>query len=60
VSGARLRILGAGLGCLVFAAAGATFWPGLTGDFLNDWGDRDNVVNNTGVHGLGRPQLAWM
>ena len=60
MSGARLRILGAGLGCLVFAAAGATFWPGLTGDFLNDWGDRDNVVNNTGVHGLGRPQLAWM
>jgi tetratricopeptide (TPR) repeat protein len=60
MTGARLRILNAGLGCLVFAAAVATFWPGLTGDFLNDWDDRDNVVNNAGVHGLGRPQLAWM
>ena len=59
MSGARLRILGAGLGCLVFAAAVATFWPGLTGEFLN-WDDRENVVNNVGVHGLGRPQLAWM
>jgi tetratricopeptide (TPR) repeat protein len=51
--------LGAGLGCLVFAAAIVTFWPGLTGEFLN-WDDRDNVVNNAGVHGLGRAQLAWM
>ncbi len=59
MSGARLRLLGAGLGCLVFAAAVATFWPGVTGEFLN-WDDRDNVVNNAGVHGLGRAQLAWM
>ena len=59
MSGARPRILGAGLGCLVFAGAVATFWPGLNGDFLN-WDDTDNVVNNAGVHGLGRPQLVWM
>ena len=44
---------------MVFASAVATFWPGLSGDFLN-WDDRDNVVNNAGVHGLGRAQLAWM
>lgn len=48
-----------GLGCLVFVAAVVTFWPGLSGDFLN-WDDRDNVVNNPGVHGLGREQLVWM
>jgi len=44
---------------LVFISAVATFWPGMSGDFLN-WDDQDNVVNNVGVHGLGRPQLAWM
>ena len=59
MSPARLRLLGAGLGCLVFTAAVATFWPGVTGEFLN-WDDRVNVVTNAGVHGLGRAQLAWM
>jgi tetratricopeptide (TPR) repeat protein len=59
VSGARARVLVGGLGCLVFAAAVVTFWPGVSGDFLN-WDDRDNVVNNPGVHGLGRAQLQWM
>lgn len=59
MSRARLRLLGAGLGCLVVAAAVATFWPGVTGEFLN-WDDRENVVTNAGVHGLGRAQLAWM
>jgi Tfp pilus assembly protein PilF len=44
---------------LVFAVAFLTFLPGLTGEFLN-WDDRENVVNNVGVHGLGRSQLAWM
>jgi hypothetical protein len=48
-----------GLGFLVFVAAVVTFWPGLSGDFLN-WDDWDNVVNNPGVHGLGREQLVWM
>ena len=43
----------------MFVAAVVTFWPGLSGDFLN-WDDRDNVVNNPGVHGLGREQLVWM
>jgi len=47
------------LGILIFAAAVATFWPGLSGDFVN-WDDRENVVNNPGVHGLGRAQLRWM
>jgi len=59
MSAARPRILGALLGCLVFAAAVAAFWPGVAGEFLN-WDDRDNVVTNVGVHGLGRAQLAWM
>ena len=44
---------------LVFAVAFLTFWPGLSGDFVN-WDDYDNVVNNPGVHGLGRAQLEWM
>ena len=59
MSGSRARALAIALGCLVFAAAVVTFWPGVSGDFLN-WDDRDNVVNNPGVHGLGRAQLAWM
>lgn len=59
MTGARSRVLVTGLGCLVFAAAVVTFWPGMSGDFLN-WDDRDNVVNNPGVHGLGRAQLQWM
>ena len=44
---------------LVFAVAFLTFWPGLTGEFVN-WDDHDNIVNNPGVHGLGRAQLEWM
>jgi len=59
VSAGRARLLTAGLGVLVFAAAVFTFWPGVSGDFVN-WDDRDNVVNNPGVHGLGRAQLRWM
>ena len=59
MSEGRPRLLTAGLGCLVFAAAVITFWSGVTGEFLN-WDDRDNVVNNVGVHGLGREQLRWM
>jgi len=59
MTGARPRVLVTGLGCLVFAAAVVAFWPGVSGDFLN-WDDRDNVVNNPGVHGLGRAQLQWM
>ena len=55
----RGRGVAIALGGLVFAAAVVTFWPGVTGDFLN-WDDRDNVVNNPGVHGLGRAQLTWM
>jgi Tfp pilus assembly protein PilF len=47
------------LPALVFAVAFLTFWPGLGGDFVN-WDDYDNVVNNPGVHGLGRAQLEWM
>jgi len=59
VRSARGRLLVTGLGCLVFAAAIVTFWPGVSGDFLN-WDDRENVVNNPGVHGLGRAQVQWM
>lgn len=59
MSSARRRALTVGLGGLVFAAAVVAFWPGVTGDFLN-WDDLDNVVNNPGVHGLGRAQLTWM
>ena len=44
---------------LVFAVAFLTFWPGLGGELVN-WDDHDNVVNNSGVHGLGRAQLEWM
>lgn len=59
MTAARQRILVTGLGCLVFAAAVVTFWPGVSGDFLN-WDDRENVVTNPGVHGLGPAQLKWM
>ncbi len=59
MTGTRARLLVTGLGGLVFAAAVVTFWPGVNGDFLN-WDDRDNVVNNPGVHGLGRAQVQWM
>jgi len=45
--------------CLVFAVAFVTFLPALKADFVN-WDDYDNVVNNPGVHGLGRAQLEWM
>lgn len=45
--------------CLIFAAAFLTFLPALGADFVN-WDDYDNVVNNTGVHGLRAAQLAWM
>ncbi len=54
---AALRRLGAP--CLVFAVAFVTFLPALKADFVN-WDDYDNVVNNPGVHGLGRAQLEWM
>jgi len=47
------------LSCLIFGAAAATFLPALQADFVN-WDDFDNVVNNPGVHGLGRAQLEWM
>ncbi len=56
-AGAWLRRLGAP--CLIFAAAFLTFLPALGADFVN-WDDFDNVVNNTGVHGLGPEQLRWM
>ena len=49
----------AGAPCLIFAAAFVTFLPALNADFVN-WDDYDNVVNNTGVHGLRAPQLTWM
>jgi len=55
--GAALRR--AGVPCLVFAAAFLTFLPALNADFVN-WDDYDNVVNNTGVHGLRAAQLEWM
>jgi protein O-mannosyl-transferase len=56
-AGAWLRRAGAP--CLVFAAAFVTFLPALGAGFVN-WDDFDNVVNNTGVHGLGPGQLRWM
>jgi len=59
VSEKGARLLTAALGILIFAAAVVTFWPGISGDFVN-WDDKDNVVNNPGVHGLGRAQLRWM
>jgi tetratricopeptide (TPR) repeat protein len=48
-----------GVPCLVFAAAFVTFLPALGAGFVN-WDDYDNVVNNTGVHGLRPAQLRWM
>jgi len=59
VNESRARLLATALGCLVFAVGVLTFWSGVTGEFLN-WDDRENVVNNPGVHGLGREQLRWM
>jgi len=59
VSESRARLLAVSLGCLVFAAGVITFWSGVNGEFLN-WDDRDNIVINPGVHGLGREQLRWM
>jgi len=59
VSEKGARLLTAALGILIFTAAVVTFWPGISGDFVN-WDDKDNVVNNPGVHGLGRAQLRWM
>jgi protein O-mannosyl-transferase len=50
---------GAGAPCVIFAAAFLTFLPALSADFVN-WDDYDNVVNNTGVHGLRTAQLQWM
>jgi len=48
-----------GVPCLIFATAFVTFLPALNADFVN-WDDYDNVVNNTGVHGLRPAQLRWM
>ena len=59
MSETRARLLAVSLGCLVFAAGVITFWSGVTGEFLN-WDDRENIVTNPGVHGLGREQLHWM
>lgn len=59
MSGARLTLRRLGAPCLVFAAAFVTFLPALGADFVN-WDDFDNVVKNTGVHGLGPAQLRWM
>ena len=56
-AGAVLRRAGAP--CLIFAAAFLAFFPALNADFVN-WDDYDNVVNNTGVHGLRAAQLTWM
>jgi tetratricopeptide (TPR) repeat protein len=56
-AGAALRRVG--VPCLIFAAAFLTFLPALSADFVN-WDDYDNVVNNTGVHGLRAAQLQWM
>jgi len=47
VSAVRGRGVAIGLGCLVFVAAVVTFWPGLTGDFLN-WDDEKIEMNNVG------------
>jgi len=59
MSGALLTLRRAGAPCLIFAAAFLTFLPALSADFVN-WDDYDNVVNNTGVHGLRSAQLRWM
>jgi tetratricopeptide (TPR) repeat protein len=59
MSGAGAALRRAGAPCLIFAAAFLTFLPALNADFVN-WDDYDNVVNNTGVHGLGSAQLKWM
>jgi tetratricopeptide (TPR) repeat protein len=59
MSGALLTLRRVGVPCLIFAAAFLTFLPALGADFVN-WDDYDNVVNNTGVHGLRAAQLQWM
>ncbi|MDO8476467.1 MAG: tetratricopeptide repeat protein [Candidatus Rokubacteria bacterium] len=59
MSGALLTLRRVGVPCLIFAAAFLTFLPALSADFVN-WDDFDNVVNNTGVHGLRTAQLQWM
>jgi protein O-mannosyl-transferase len=59
VNGVSTRLRRFGLPCLIFAAAFVTFLPALGGEFVN-WDDFDNVVKNTGVHGLGPAQLRWM
>jgi protein O-mannosyl-transferase len=59
MSGALLTLRRVGAPCLIFAAAFLTFLPALGADFVN-WDDYDNVVNNTGVHGLRSAQLTWM
>jgi Flp pilus assembly protein TadD len=59
MSRARALLLRLGAPSLVFAAAVVAFLPALRAGFVN-WDDYDNVVNNAGVHGLGRTQLVWM
>ncbi len=60
MSGALSRLRRVGAPCLIFAAAFLTFLPALSADFVDSWDDYDNVVNNTGVHGLRAAQLRWM
>ena len=60
MSGALSMLRRVGAPCLIFAAAFLTFLPALNADFVDTWDDYDNVVNNTGVHGLRAAQLRWM
>ncbi|MDO8476468.1 MAG: tetratricopeptide repeat protein [Candidatus Rokubacteria bacterium] len=47
------------LPALVFAVAFLTFWPGLSGEFVN-WDDDVNFLANPNFRGLGWSNLRWM
>ena len=47
------------LPALVFAVAFLTFWPGLSGEFVN-WDDDVNFLANPNYRGLGWNNLRWM
>jgi tetratricopeptide (TPR) repeat protein len=47
------------LPALVFAVAFLTFWPGLSGEFVN-WDDDVNFLSNRDFRGLGWSNLSWM